>query len=68
MQSGTIRLVLTNGVAAQIFLYRAFGLGLCHQNKAYFCAILGASLFCTYFLGTVKTDLLTSKSNRNEKV
>ena len=39
---------------AQIFLYRACGLGLRLQNKEYLCAILGAALYCTYFLCTVK--------------
>jgi hypothetical protein len=34
---------------AQIFLYRACGLGLRLQNKEYLCAILGAALYCTYF-------------------
>ena len=40
---------LVNGVASQIFLYRACGLGLRLQNKEYLCAILGAALYCTYF-------------------
>ena len=35
-------------------LYRACGLGLRLQNKEYLCAILGAALYCTYFLCTVK--------------
>ena len=39
---------------AQIFLYRACGLGLRLQNKEYLCAILGAALYCTYFLCTVR--------------
>ena len=46
-------MVLTNGVTVQIFLYQASGLGE-PQNKEYLYVILGASLYCTYFLCTVK--------------
>ena len=46
-------MVLTNGVTVQIFLYQASGLGE-PQNKEYLYVILGASLYCTYFLCTEK--------------
>ena len=46
-------MVLTNGVTVQIFLYQASGLEE-PQNKEYLYVILGASLYCTYFLCTVK--------------
>jgi hypothetical protein len=44
---------------AQIFLYRASGFALRAKNKAYLCAILGASLPCTYFFSIVKLISLT---------
>lgn len=51
---GVYRILTDQWRIAQIFLYRACGLGLRLQNKEYLCAILGAALYCTYFLCTVK--------------
>lgn len=45
---------MKGGVYRMLTLYRACGLGLRLQNKEYLCAILGAALYCTYFLCTVK--------------
>jgi hypothetical protein len=58
--TGTTCQILTNGVAAQIFLYRACGLGLRPKIKRIYALSLVQPFTAPTFMHR-KTDLLTSK-------